>query len=453
MLYQGRPRPGESLHEGGWRRRLIAPLALAFAATAFIADASAQQRPDLVTPDVLRVCSDPANLPFSNRAGEGFENRIAAVLADELKSSLRYYWLSQGPGFVRNTLGAKLCDVIIGQAAGSDVAQHSNPYYRSVYAMLVRRGGPLDGVDRLSDPRLAGRSVGVVAATPPVDHLAAQGMLEHTRTYALLVDRRYDSPADTMVADLLGGSIEAAILWGPLAGDLARRHPELTLVPLLHETARPPLVYRIALGLRPDETDWKHTLNLALHRRQAEITRILLGFDVPLLDDDDRLISAKAEPPPEPDGYRREGYRAPTPATLKGATVLDNHAAEALWRQHRAAFVDVMPQPKRPAELAPGTLWRDTPHPTIPGATWLTNTGFGDLAPETEAYFVRGLAAATAGDRAHPLVIFCQRACWMSWNAAKRALKAGYTAVFWYPDGTDGWSEAGLPLERAEPAP
>jgi PQQ-dependent catabolism-associated CXXCW motif protein len=224
-------------------------------------------------------------------------------------------------------------------------------------------------------------------------------------------------------------------------------------VPLLHETTRPPLTYRIALGLRPDETDWKHTLNMALHRRQAEITQILLDSRVPLLDDDGRLIAAKAEVPPEPDGYRREGYRAPTPATLKGATVLDNHAAEALWRQHRAAFIDVMPQPKRPAELAPGTLWRDTPHPTIPGAIWLANTGFGDLAPETEAYFARELAAATGGDRAHPLVIFCQRACWMSWNAARRALEAGYTAVSWYPDGTDGWAEAGLPLERAEPAP
>src|SRR3954453_17609432 len=107
MLYPGRPRCGEGLRQAGWRR-LISPLALA--ASTFLGSASAQQRPDLVTPDVLRVCSDPATLPFSNRAGEGFENRIAAVLAHDLKSALRYCWLPQGPGFVRNTLGAKLCD-------------------------------------------------------------------------------------------------------------------------------------------------------------------------------------------------------------------------------------------------------------------------------------------------------------------------------------------------------
>jgi PQQ-dependent catabolism-associated CXXCW motif protein len=144
-----------------------------------------------------------------------------------------------------------------------------------------------------------------------------------------------------------------------------------------------------------------------------------------------------------------EAYRAPTPSTLKGATVLDNAGAEALWRERRATFLDVLPQPERPKGLAPGTIWRDAPHDTIPGAIWLPNTGFGELAPETEAYFRKGLAAA--GDRAHPLVVFCQRDCWMSWNAAKRALAAGYTAVFWYPEGTDGWRDAKLPLARAEP--
>jgi quinoprotein dehydrogenase-associated probable ABC transporter substrate-binding protein/PQQ-dependent catabolism-associated CXXCW motif protein len=435
------------------RSSLLAALISLIVAGAFVSGARAQHRPDLVTPDVLRVCGDPANLPFSNRAGEGFENRIAAVLAHELKAPLRYYWLSQGPGFIRNTLGAKLCDVIIGQATGTDIVQHSNPYYRSVYALLVKRGGSLDGVNRLSDPRLKGKPIGVVAATPPVDHVIAHGLLDHTKTYALLVDRRFDSPAETMAADLLGGGIEAALLWGPLAGDLARRHPELALTPLLHEAARPSLSYRIALGLRHDELEWKRTLNAALQQRQAEITRILLDYAVPLLDEDDRLISASlGARPPEPEGYRLDAYRAPTPATLQGATVLDAAAAAALWRERRAAFIDVMPQPKRPAGLAPGTVWRDAPRETIPGAVWLPNTGFGEFAPDTEDYFRRGLAAASAGDPAHPLVFFCERDCWMSWNAAKHALAAGYTEVFWYPDGTSGWAEAKLPLERAEPA-
>jgi quinoprotein dehydrogenase-associated probable ABC transporter substrate-binding protein len=260
--------------------------------------ALAQTRPDLVTPNVLRVCADPANLPFSNREGEGFENRIAAILADELKLGLRYYWLPSGPGFVRNTLGLKLCDVIIGYISGASVVQNTNPYYRSTYAVLFRKGGPLQGLETLSDPRLKSGRVGVVAATPAVDHLAENGLLAESKFYALLVDRRYDSPADAMARDLLGGEIVAGILWGPLAGDVVRRHPDLALVPLLHESGRPPLAYRITLGIRPDELQWKHNLNDALRRRRAEITRVLLDYGVPLLDEEDRPItSAEAARP------------------------------------------------------------------------------------------------------------------------------------------------------------
>ncbi len=124
--------------------------------------------------------------------------------------------------------------------------------------------------------------------------------------------------------------------------------------------------------------------------------------------------------------------------------------AERLWRAG-AAFVDVLPHPPRPTTLPPGTIWRDAPHDSIPHAHWLPNTGFGALAPQTEAYFRQGLAAATGGRLDAPLVLFCQRNCWMSWNAAKRALTLGYRDVRWYPDGTDGWGEAGLPLERATP--
>lgn len=158
-----------------------------------------------------------------------------------------------------------------------------------------------------------------------------------------------------------------------------------------------------------------------------------------------------AEPAPEPDGYRMEAYRAPTPATLAGARVLDTAQAAALWRAKGAAFVDVLPRPPRPAALPAGTVWRDPPHESIPGALWLPNTGFGALTGEAEAYFRAGLAQATGGDRARPLVLFCQRQCWMSWNAARRALAEGYRDVAWFPDGVDGWAEAGLPLVPAEP--
>jgi PQQ-dependent catabolism-associated CXXCW motif protein len=163
--------------------------------------------------------------------------------------------------------------------------------------------------------------------------------------------------------------------------------------------------------------------------------------------------SSPGSAPPEPDEYRAGDYRAPTPSTLKGATVLTTEQAEALWRAGRAAFVDVLPRPKRPANLPAGTLWHVPTHASIPGALWLPNVGFGALAPETEAYFEKGLEAATQGDRARPIVIFCQRDCWMSWNAAKRAVRLGYASVAWFPDGTDGWGEAGLPLQPIEPRP
>jgi PQQ-dependent catabolism-associated CXXCW motif protein len=159
------------------------------------------------------------------------------------------------------------------------------------------------------------------------------------------------------------------------------------------------------------------------------------------------------DPPPEPEGYRLESYRTPTPATLRGATVLGTEAARALWEAKAAAFIDVMPQAPRPPNLPPDTVWRQAPRESLPGALWLPNTGYGRLAPETEAYFRRGLAAASAGDPSRPLVFFCMRDCWMSWNAAKLALSYGTPQVYWFPDGTDGWREAGLPLERVEPAP
>jgi PQQ-dependent catabolism-associated CXXCW motif protein len=156
-------------------------------------------------------------------------------------------------------------------------------------------------------------------------------------------------------------------------------------------------------------------------------------------------------PRPEPPGYRLEEYRAPTPATLAGARVVTTKEAEALWKAG-AAFVDVLPYVPRPANLPPGTIWHEKVRMNIPGSIWLPDTGYGALAAETESYLRIGLERITNGDHARLLIIYCRRDCWMSWNAAKRALTMGYKNVAWYPEGTDGWEAAGLPLRVTEPA-
>ena len=156
---------------------------------------------------------------------------------------------------------------------------------------------------------------------------------------------------------------------------------------------------------------------------------------------------------PEPEGYRLENYRAPVPATLRGAKVIGTDEAEAIWRSHSASFVDVLPRPPRPRDLPAGTLWRDKPRANIPGSIWLPDTGYGELAPSMAGYFANGLDRASNGDHARMLVLYCLADCWMSWNAAKRALVLGYSNVAWYPEGTDGWQAALLPLQDATPEP
>jgi PQQ-dependent catabolism-associated CXXCW motif protein len=157
--------------------------------------------------------------------------------------------------------------------------------------------------------------------------------------------------------------------------------------------------------------------------------------------------------PPEPTEYRTRDYRAPTPAGLAGARVVSTAEAEGLWQGKSAVFVDVLPRVPRPANLPPGTVWRDKPRLNIPGSIWLPDTGYGALAPATEDYLRNNLERATGGDRAKPLVIYCLRDCWMSWNAAKRILSMGYANVVWYPHGTDGWADQLLPVVDAQPEP
>ncbi|KMK65479.1 PQQ-dependent catabolism-associated CXXCW motif protein [Puniceibacterium sp. IMCC21224] len=155
----------------------------------------------------------------------------------------------------------------------------------------------------------------------------------------------------------------------------------------------------------------------------------------------------------EPAEYRMDEFRAPVPATLAGGHVVGPEEAHQLWASGSVAFIDVLPQAPKPAGLPKGTIWRDKKRNSIPGALWLPNVGYGALAESYHSYFRQGLAKATNGNMAHPVLFFCLEDCWMSWNAAKRALEYGYVTVYWLPEGTDGWALWDYPLEEAKPEP
>jgi len=256
---------------------------------AFIVEAQAQ-RVDLVDRTALRVCSDPANLPFSNDKGEGFENKIAEIVAADLKLPVEYTWFPQATGFIRQTLFAKRCDVVMGYAQGDDLVLNTNHYYRSTYALVLRKGAGLDGVDSLGDPRLRGKRIGVIAGTPPTTAMAQLGLIEHAKPYPLMVDRRYESPAERMIEDIQSGDIDAGILWGPIAGYFAPK-AGLAVVPLLKDEGGARMAYRITFGVRPLDDEWKRQLNGLIAKRQGDIDAVLLQFGVPLLDEQSKLIT------------------------------------------------------------------------------------------------------------------------------------------------------------------
>ena len=289
-------------------RAIIWMATVAAAATVQCATALAQQPPpggdnlglELVDPKVLRVCSDPANLPFSNEKGEGFENKIAELLAAKLDKRLAYTWYPSSTGFVRMTLGSFRCDVIMGFPQGGDLAQSTNPYYRSTYTLVTKQGAELDGVDSLADPRLKGKRLGIVAGTPPATYLVTGGLMASAKPYALVVDTRFDSVGRAMTRDIASGEIAAGILWGPIAGYLARQaDPPLHVVPLLKDSGGPPLSYRITMGVRATDQNWRRELNAVIRDNQAAITKILLDYGVPLLDDGGHVI-AGAPPAAKP---------------------------------------------------------------------------------------------------------------------------------------------------------
>jgi quinoprotein dehydrogenase-associated probable ABC transporter substrate-binding protein len=245
---------------------------------------------ELVDPKVFRVCADPHNLPFSDEQGRGFENELAELFARKLNEPTSYTYFPQVIGFVRNTLNALRCDVIMGTAVGDTTVQTTNPYYRTTYALVFKPDSGLGGVESLGDPRLKDKHIGIVAGTPPATILAEDGLMANARPYPLTVDTRSTSSPQMMTDDVAAGRIDAGVLWGPMAGYYARQStPPLTVVPLLKEGG--PMEFRIAMGVRRSDQEWKRKLNRLIAESRPEIDKILTDYGVPLLDEQGQLKS------------------------------------------------------------------------------------------------------------------------------------------------------------------
>lgn len=246
---------------------------------------AAPMEPDLRSTTALRVCADPANLPFSSKDGTGFEDKLAALLGEKLGLPVTYTYFPSGMGFIAKTLRAGECDVVMGYAQGDELVQNTNHYYTSVYGLVTRRDSPLASVDHLEDPALKDHPIGVVAGTPPATIMAHAGLAKDMRGADLFVDRRVMDPVGEMLAQVKSGDLDAAVLWGPVAGPRIKGDPDLQFTPLLKETFGPKMFYRITMGVRLAEQDWKRELNSLIRRNQPEIDAILRDAGVPLVDD------------------------------------------------------------------------------------------------------------------------------------------------------------------------
>jgi mxaJ protein len=249
---------------------------------------------ELVDPDRLRVCADPSNMPFSDESGQGFEDKLAGMVASSTgRSTVAYTWFPSITGFVRNTLGANRCDIIMGYAQGDELVQNTNAYYRSSYVLVYPRKGALAGVDTLADPKLGDKRIGVVEGTPPTAHMAAARLMGKAKIYPLLIDTRVaPSMAEVMIRDMQSGVIDAAVVWGPMAGYYAKTSgADLAVVPLIKEKGGQRMVYRITMGVRPSDQHWKRTLNTFIRDHQDDINKLLLDYGVPLLNEHDQAIT------------------------------------------------------------------------------------------------------------------------------------------------------------------
>ena len=271
---------------GAWLRRVIFAMLVA-GASGFSGEASA---------GVIRVCADPDNMPFSNDKGEGFENKLAELIAAKLDDAVDYTWFSESSGYVPNAVGNDACDLIMGYAQGTGLIDDSNPYYRTSYVLIYRQNDPnLAGVDRLSDPRLKGKRIGLFARTPPASMLALYGLVAYAKPVEVNAGESASKAAEAMIGEIASGKLDAGLLWGPVGGYYAQRSSvPLTLVPLVKENAGPSTIYGITLGLRPNDPQWKHQINKVIAENEPEIDGILQSYNVPVLDQDGNLIPPSA---------------------------------------------------------------------------------------------------------------------------------------------------------------
>ena len=240
-------------------------------------------------PPPLRVCADPNNLPFSNAKGEGFENRVAELLARELGTHVEYTWWAQRRGFVRNTLGAGACELIVGVPVGWDPVLATRPYYRSTYVFVWRRDRALD-VRSLDDPRLRGLRVGVQLVgdngvnTPPAHALAARGIVDNVRGYPVYGDYGSPAPSAAILEAVVHGDVDVAVVWGPVAGYFAARlGAPLDWAPV-SPTAEPParrFTFSVAAGVRKTDAALRDRVQTALDRHADEVAAILDAYAVP----------------------------------------------------------------------------------------------------------------------------------------------------------------------------
>lgn len=263
-------------------------------ALAWVVTAVWAQRAELISQSELRVCADPHNLPFSDQAREGFENRVADIIGADLKLPVSYVWFPQVIGFVRNTLRTRECDLVMGTVSGDGIMDSTNPYYHTGYMIVTRKA---DGIAATSvgDPILADKRVGLVAATPPTDLALRHNLMPHVRAYSLAVDTRVGNPARAMLQDVADNVIDVAFVWGPVAG-YAIKHDGLPLNAafIAPEPDAPRLDYRISMGVRANEPEWRRRINQAIGRQQAQITKVLTEFGIPLLNEQNQAVT----PPP-----------------------------------------------------------------------------------------------------------------------------------------------------------
>jgi mxaJ protein len=239
----------------------------------------------------FRVCADPNNLPFSNQKQEGFENKIAELLARELESQVTYTWWPQRRGFIRNTLGAGACDVVMGVPSGYDPVLTTQPYYRSTYVFVYPKSADYQ-IASFDNPLLRRLRIGVhligddYANSPPAHALSARGIVDNVVGYSVFGDYTEDSPPGKIIKAVANGEVDVAIVWGPIAGYFSRQQSvPLTVVPVPAEESSPslPLSYSIALGVRRGDEPLREKLNDVLNRKSAEVKQILTEYGVPLI--------------------------------------------------------------------------------------------------------------------------------------------------------------------------